>query len=222
MKPLFEIDAQFHNKGPVIFKWHPQGAFLATCGANRIVNIFNRQGVPQANIPLEGSGRCLQLDWDPQGETLAILQHGSPIVKLWDANQGREDTLDTLMKDLTYLRWAGNKPLLAIGTAKGNLLLYDKRTLKKQSIMGKHSRRIVGGAWNAASELALASDDKQVKTSGPRRPPSRRARTRTRTDAHRRLAFPPPLPLALVCPLCRALASCALPPPSPPPSRRPR
>ena len=120
--------------------------------------------MPQCNLALEGTGKCLQLDWDPAGETLAVLQTGSPVVKLWDANQGLESSLDTMMKDLTYLRWAGNKPLLAIGTAKGNLLLYDKRTLKKQSIMGKHSRRIVGGAWNAASELALASDDKQVRT----------------------------------------------------------
>ena len=129
------------------------------------MNIFNRQGVHQSSIPLEGNGRCLQLDWDPQGETLAILQHGSPIVKLWDANQGVESSLDTLMKDLTYMRWAGTKPLLAIGTAKGNLLLYDKRTLKKQSIMGKHSKQITGGVWSSASELALASSDKQVTVS---------------------------------------------------------
>ena len=164
-RALFDIDAQYHSKGPVLSKWHPSGAFLATCGANRVVNIFNRQGVHQSSIPLEGGGRCLQLDWDPQGETLAILQHGSPIVKLWDANQGVESSLDTLMKDLTYVRWAGTMPLLAIGTAKGNLLLYDKRTLKKQSIMGKHSRRVAGGAWNGVSELALASDDKQVRPS---------------------------------------------------------
>ena len=164
-RALFDIDAQYHSKGPVLSKWHPSGAFLATCGANRVVNIFNRQGVHQSSIPLEGGGRCLQLDWDPQGETLAILQHGSPIVKLWDANQGVESSLDTLMKDLTYVRWAGTMPLLAIGTAKGNLLLYDKRTLKKQSIMGKHSKQITGGAWNSASELALASSDKQITVS---------------------------------------------------------
>ena len=106
------------------------------------MNIFNRQGVPQTSIPLEGSGKCLQLDWDTEGETLAILQSQSPIVKLWDANQNIESTLDTMMKDLTYMRWSATKPLLALGTQKGNLLLYDKRTLKKQSIMGKHARRI--------------------------------------------------------------------------------
>ena len=161
-KPLFEIDAQYHTKGSVVFKWHPQGAFLATCGSNRIVNIFNRQGTPLPGIPLEGTGKCMQLEWDPAGETLAILQSGSPIVKLWDANQQLESSLDTMMKDLTHMRWSSKKPLLAIGTAKGNLLLYDKRTLKKQSIMGKHSRKIQGGTWNLGGELALASEDKQV------------------------------------------------------------
>ena len=147
----------------MVFKWHPHGAFLASCGSNRIVNIFNRQGAPVTNIPLEGTAKCLQLAWDANGETLAILQSGSPVVKLWDANQQLESSLDTMMKDLTYLTWSGTKPVLAIGTAKGNLLLYDKRTLKKQSIMGKHSRRIVGGMWSQAGELALASEDKQVR-----------------------------------------------------------
>jgi WD repeat-containing protein 19 len=186
-KPLFEIDAQYHTKGSVVFKWHPQGAFLATCGSNRVVNIFNRQGVHQTSISLEGTGKCLQLDWDPKGETLAILQSGSPIVKLWDANQQVESSLDTLMKDLTYLRWSSTKPLLAIGTAKGNLLLYDKFKQKKQSIMGKHSRRIVGGEWNGSAELALASDDKQVRA--PKKAALRRRTPRAATRrpaAHQR------------------------------------
>ena len=33
-----------------------QGSFLATCGQNRIINVFNRQGEEAAEIPLEGSG----------------------------------------------------------------------------------------------------------------------------------------------------------------------
>ena len=148
-----------------MFAWHPTGAYLATCGANRIVNIFNRQGEPHKELSLEGSGRCLQLEWDNEGAVLAILQHGSPIVKLWDANQQSETPLDTNQKDLTYLKWATSAPLLAIGTQKGTLVLYDRRSLKKQSILGKHSKRIVSGAWNAANELALASEDKQITIS---------------------------------------------------------
>ena len=139
---------------PGNLRWQPHRQHLQPAG--RTADVSAARGA---------RGKCLQLEWDASGRRFAILQSGSPIVKLWDSNQSLESSLDTMMKDLTYLRWSSTKPLLAIGTAKGNLLLYDKRTLKKQSIMGKHSRRINAGAWNSTNELALASDDKQVTIS---------------------------------------------------------
>ena len=108
----------------MLFAWHPQGSFLATVGQNRIVNIFNRQGEPFAELPLQGTGAALQLVWDKDGEMLAILQANSPIVTLWDSNQSAQSELDTGMKDLTLLTWSTVGPQLAIGTAKGNLLVY--------------------------------------------------------------------------------------------------
>ena len=58
--------------------------------------------------------------WDRDGELLAVLQQGSAIIKLWDANQHSESSLDTNMKDLSFIKWAVAGPQLAIGTAKGN------------------------------------------------------------------------------------------------------
>ncbi|KAL1529596.1 hypothetical protein AB1Y20_000539 [Prymnesium parvum] len=165
MRKLFTLQTQYHSSGSVIFAWHPQGSFLATCGQNRIVNIFNRQGEAHAEIPLEGTGKCLQLGWDREGELLAVLQQGSAIIKLWDANQHSESSIDTNMKDLSFIRWAVAGPQLAIGTAKGNLLIYNKRTRKKQSILGKHVKRITCGAWNSSNILALGSEDRQVTIS---------------------------------------------------------
>ena len=169
-KRLFSLEAQAHGKGQVICAWHPQGIFLATCGANKIVNVFNRQGGPHAEIPLEGAGQCLQLEWDVEGEKLAILQQNSAIIRLWDANMNTESSVDTNARIdkgevLTFIKWAVNAPLLAIGNQKGTLCLYDKRTLKKQSLLGKHTKRITSGAWNERDELVLASEDKQLTLS---------------------------------------------------------
>ena len=55
-KQLFTLTPKHHDRGSVIFAWHPEGNFLATCGQNRIVTIFNRQGEEFAKIPLEGTG----------------------------------------------------------------------------------------------------------------------------------------------------------------------
>jgi WD repeat-containing protein 19 len=69
------------------------------------------------------------------------------------------------MKDPTYMCWAKSSQLLAVGTAKGNLLIYNHRTTKKVPIMGKHSKKIISGAWNIDNKLALGSADRQLTVS---------------------------------------------------------
>ena len=112
------------------------------------------------------------MEWDKDGELLAVLQEGSSIIKLWvrlahcctlpprrathccaclwgsrrrahartpclcaavqDANQNLDTDLDTGMKDLTLISWSAVGPQLAIGNAKGDLVIYNKQQLKKQ------------------------------------------------------------------------------------------
>jgi len=163
LKQVFSVKKDLNGAGNVLFAWHPDGSYLACAGSSRIVNISNRQGQPVAEIPL--TGVPLALDWDKDGEVLAVLQRDSGVVPLWDANKHKVSNLDTNMKDLTFLKWSLTGPQLAIGNQKGNLLLYNKRTLKKVPILGKHVKRITCGAWNADNKLALASEDKQVTIS---------------------------------------------------------
>ena len=139
MKRLFVLNANSHGRGAVLFAWHPTGNFLATCGQNRIVNIVNRQGEPHAEIPLDGTGKCAQLEWSADGELLAVLQAGSPNITLWDANHSSVSSLDTGTKDISYICWSRAGPQLAIGTAKGNLVIYNKKTMKKVQLQGASS-----------------------------------------------------------------------------------
>lgn len=57
-----------------------------------------------------GRSACLALDWDKDGEVLAVLQRDTGIVPLWDANQHKVNNLDTNMKDLTFLKWSLTGP----------------------------------------------------------------------------------------------------------------
>ncbi|KAJ1537326.1 WD repeat-containing protein 19 [Nowakowskiella sp. JEL0078] len=52
---------------------------------------------------------------------------------------------------------------IAIGTIKGNLLLYSRITSKKIPILGKHTKAIISMSWNSNNILACASDDHTVK-----------------------------------------------------------
>ena len=51
-----------------------------------------------------------------------VMQEKSPVIKLWDANQNSESSLDTGVKEeLTLICWSAAGPQLAIGTAKGEV-----------------------------------------------------------------------------------------------------
>jgi WD40 repeat protein len=41
-------------------------------------------------------------------------------------------------------------------------MLYNKKTQKKVNITGKHSKKIISGAWNNKNYLAVGSEDRQV------------------------------------------------------------
>jgi len=69
-------------------------------------------------------------------------------------------------QDPTFMCWSKVGPQLAIGTAKGTLMMFNKRTMKKQTILGKHSKRITCGAWNCNNQLALGADDRTLTLSG--------------------------------------------------------
>ncbi len=108
---------------------------------------------------------CIGLEWDATGDTLAILQDGSSVVPLWSTNERKVKNLNTDLKDPSFLVWSRVKPMLAIGTHKGNLLIHDQKTSKSVALAGKHSKKITCGMWNLENKLALASQDKQMTIS---------------------------------------------------------
>ena len=62
--------------------------------------------------------------------------------------------------------WSSTKPLLGIGSTKGNLVIYDHETRLKVPIVGKHTKKITDGCWNKSNTiLGLTSDDKVVSLS---------------------------------------------------------
>eukprot|EP00899_Mesostigma_viride_P009995 jgi/Mesvir1/18998/Mv18958-RA.1 len=180
MKELFVIDAGQHGAGSVVFAWNCKGSFLASAGPQRRVLIHDRSGKPYDKIPLtqiepDETGRrvelgprdcsCIDVKWDSSGDRVAILQALSPIVLIYNVNTKATTKVDTQMKELSVIAWARTVPILAIGTGKGNLLLYNDKLQKKIPIMGKHSRRITCGAWNMANKLALGGEDRQLTVS---------------------------------------------------------
>jgi WD repeat-containing protein 19 len=159
------VKTEQFGKGIVAFSWQHQGNFLAACGSNRRVYIYDRQGKLYHQFSLEAVGQVSSMDWDCEGEILAVLQEDNGAVALWDLNTKKVSNLETNMKQVTFLKWSLIGPELAIGSIKGSLLLYNRKTTRTIPVKGKHTKRITTGCWNRQNDLALGSEDLQLTIS---------------------------------------------------------
>lgn len=147
------------------FRWQKKlGNYLATTGADHAVRVWDRHGQLNEEIPLPNT--CTGMEWDHDGDALAIICEKSSSLYLWDAIQHKLTTIDSGARDgHTLLLWAVNELLLAIGTSKGNVILYDHKVGRKVPILGKHNKKIICGAWSNENRLALGGIDNTVTVS---------------------------------------------------------
>ncbi|KAF5289365.1 hypothetical protein FQR65_LT11876 [Abscondita terminalis] len=162
-KLLFRLE-QPHGQGDVYIAWQKgSGNYLATTGVDSTVNIFDRYGQIYERIRLQGL--CSGFGWDSDGDSLAIISQSSQLI-LWDANTSKKHAIDIGLRDtMTCILWGKSAPLLAVGTAKGNVSIYNHATSKRTPIIGKHSKKINCGSWNKENLLALGSEDKSFSIS---------------------------------------------------------
>ncbi|KAK7804588.1 hypothetical protein U0070_015428, partial [Myodes glareolus] len=132
--------------------------------ADCIVKIFDRHGQKKSEISLPGN--CVAMDWDKDGDILAVIAEKSTCIYLWDANTNKTSQLDNGMRDqMSFLLWSKIGSFLAVGTIKGNLLIYNHQTSRKIPVLGKHTKKITCGCWNTENLLALGGEDKMITVS---------------------------------------------------------
>ncbi|OWK07046.1 WDR19 [Cervus elaphus hippelaphus] len=165
MKRVFSLLEKTWLGAPIQFAWQKtSGNYLAVTGADHVVKIFDRHGQKRSEINL--SGNCVAMDWDKDGDILAVIAEKSSCIYLWDANTNKISQLDSGLRDqLSFLLWSKFGSFLAVGTVKGNLLIYNHQTSRKIPVIGKHTKRITCGCWNAENMLALGGEDKMITVS---------------------------------------------------------
>ncbi|CAH8497761.1 unnamed protein product [Schistosoma turkestanicum] len=162
MKKLFTAGINFNNCSQRPFELQNcRSTYVSAFGFNQSVEIFDRHGEKKLEIPLPGEATCMS--WDADGDNLAIIDDKTSSATLWDSISFKISQIHTGMKDnLTILSWSKVGSRLAIGTSKGNLIIYNHKNLKKTSLLGKHTRRIACAVWSKNNIIALASDDKSI------------------------------------------------------------
>jgi WD repeat-containing protein 19 len=165
MKKLFRISPARGGRSSTVFSWQAEGNYLATAGSSNLVSIYNRHGERVDEITLTGSGAVLSLEWDREGEFLAVLQDENGQIPIWERATRKVAHLETNLRDPTFLKWSKAGPQLAIGTQKGNLMVFNRSTKKKIPVLAKHPRAITCGAWSSSNKLCLGSDDRTMTLS---------------------------------------------------------
>ncbi|XP_018591517.1 WD repeat-containing protein 19 [Scleropages formosus] len=165
MKRVFTLSEKSWLGSCLLYKWQKSlGNYLAVAGPDNSVKIFDRHGQKKNELNLPG--RCLAMDWDKDGDMLAVIADRSSGIYLWDANVNKSSQLDSGMRDqMSFILWSKIGSLLAVGTSKGNLLIYNQQTSRKIPVLGKHSKKITCGCWSSQNLLALGGEDKVVTIS---------------------------------------------------------
>eukprot|EP00039_Didymoeca_costata_P030876 m.31858 g.31858 ORF g.31858 m.31858 type:complete len:1357 (-) comp8355_c0_seq1:4546-8616(-) len=166
MKRVFAIPGKTHGNSKVQVSWQKKlGNCVATSGSNRVVHIWDRNGELKKEIDLPG--QCVGMDWSRDGGMLAIIHNKSTSVVLWDANSDEARQLDTDEKaSLSFVQWSKTANILALGTTKGALVLYNHQTSRKIPVYGKHGNKpIISGTWDGKGNLNLAGADRSCTIS---------------------------------------------------------
>ncbi|KAM6940536.1 WD repeat-containing protein 19 [Xenentodon cancila] len=166
MKSVFVLADKAWVGSNLLYKWQKSlGNYIAVAGQDSTVKIFDRHGHKWTELNLPG--RCVGMDWDKDGDILAVIASKSNSIYLWDASVNKTTKIDSgLSKDqMSFILWSKTGPLLAVGTAKGNLLIYNQQTSRKIPVLGKHTKKIICGCWSSQNLLALGSDDNTLSIS---------------------------------------------------------
>ena len=186
MRELFvATEKQISKSGSKLFCWNPRGhilavaTFQASASQSKVV-LYDRYGEQTNQVSISdseqrefdnlGQARTIShIEWDSLGEKIAIKCKNSSNITIWDVSTGEVHKVDIGVKhNVTFITWHLSKPILAIGTDKGTLVLYNDDRKQRVVLVGYHSKALTCSAWSGEGFLALGSVDNQVSIMKPK------------------------------------------------------
>jgi len=162
MKLIFDVPDSL-GTGGLRFTWNRKGTFLAVAGEERKIVIYNRKGELQdeISIPLEhGSNgkNCVgALEWHSDEDVLAVLPgNGTFGVFTYDVGSRLHTQVNpSVQTAVTSLGWQVSSSILAMGTEKGSVIMYNRLTTKLHTIAGVNKKVIISILWGGDVFVAM-------------------------------------------------------------------
>jgi hypothetical protein len=65
----------------------------------------------------------------------------------------------------TFISWSSAHSVLCVGTDKGSLVFYNRKSQRKIPCISKHGKKVTYGDWNAEGLIITCSEDKLLTIS---------------------------------------------------------
>ncbi|MCC6509744.1 MAG: hypothetical protein IT423_11585 [Pirellulaceae bacterium] len=149
---------EVHSDTVLDVAFSPDGGQLATCGADKLVRVFDLASGKQ-RLALEGhTHHVLSVAWQDSGNVLASAS-ADGTVKVWNMITGEQQrTVSGFAKEITSLAYVGQTSQFLAACADNSLRLVEGNN--GQTV------RSFGGSTSALYALCLSTDNKQVMAGG--------------------------------------------------------
>lgn len=65
----------------------------------------------------------------------------------------------------SFISWSSTNPVLAIGSDKGSVVFFNRKTNRKIPCISKHGKKVTMGDWNPEGNLITGSEDRLLTVS---------------------------------------------------------
>jgi len=151
-----------HTSGATSVAWSPNGEYLASGGADRLLKLW-RPGTGPPRDLLGHTSTVNFVAWSPDGQSVASAD--SSCVRIWAASAGRETaTLEvrnpsgsgTLQP--SSIAWSPDSTEIAVATNAKEVAIFDARTGAMKRTLQPGAGRIRAIAWSVRNRIACAGD----------------------------------------------------------------
>ncbi|XP_046992055.1 probable cytosolic iron-sulfur protein assembly protein Ciao1 isoform X3 [Schistocerca americana] len=152
--------------------WHPQGSFLASCGEDKTIRIWGREGdkwITKA-VLTDGHQRTIrQVAWSPCGNYLASASFDATVA-IWDKKSGEFEcnaTLEGHENEVKSVSWSKSGQLLATCSRDKSVWVWEVAEddeYECAAVLNAHTQDVKKVLWHPHLDiLASASYDNTVK-----------------------------------------------------------
>ena len=117
-------------------------------------------------FPSNSTPKINDLCWDKDNDSLAILTQAS-VISIYSMGQRKFQEIELASnKDMaSYISWSKTHPVLVIGTEKGSLTFFNRKSQRKIPCISKHGKKVTAGDWSQEGLLISSSTDKMLTVS---------------------------------------------------------